>query len=264
MSRLEAVVRSLLSFRRNMSEGIAAYVEPAETVAITFDGRLFVWHAVEEATAPVTFGTPLTGPTLTSVLGSDTDGVVATELERLLSALTYLYDVPTEVTHYGSHWTTDPFEPPIARGPQTPGWARKEPFDWINLRRDSPAALKALGWYREGKNAGSPFYRFLAHWNALEAVFGSLRGRAEFVDRATPRLASGWTDYALPGKPSAHFYDVSRHAIAHVIRGKSDPVIDPDLDPDRRRLDWESRFIECLVPAAVQEAFGTPVVGGRL
>jgi hypothetical protein len=265
MSRIEASIRSPLSFRRNMSEGVAQYDEAPETVGITFDGRLFVWHAFpeDEEEEPVFGSTPL-GPSVTSALGDDTSDVVATELERLLSALTYLYDVSTEVTHYGSSWETDAFKPPYTRGPKVPGWARKEPVDSISLRRDSEGLLKALGWYREGKNAGSPYYRFLAHWNALEAVcYGptSRSARAELIDRMTPALAEAWTAYPLPESPSEHFDEASRNAIAHVFRGEGGarPLIDPDADADRQRLDWESRFVEVLVPHAIREVFGEPV-----
>ncbi len=99
-------------------------------------------------------------------------------------------------------------------------------LDCISLRRDSEALLKALGWYREGKNAGSPYYRFLAHWNALEAVYygpASRDGRAAFLDCATPALPDAWTAYALPPSPpspSEHFYEASRDAIAQVFRGE--------------------------------------------
>lgn len=172
---MEAIVSSPLSFRRKISEGVAAYSELAETVGIHFDGRLFVWHAFSEVDPDPAFGSQQLGPTVTSVLGDDTDAIVATELERFLSALTYRYDVPAEVTHYGSSWTDDPFVPPFSRGPRPPGWARKPPPDWLSCKRNSAGLLKALGWYREGKNAGSPFYRFLAHRNALEAVYGGGR-----------------------------------------------------------------------------------------
>lgn len=267
MSRIEAVVSTPLSFRRNMSEGVAAYDEPAETVGITFDDRLFVWHAFPELDNDPTFGPRPLGPTVVAALDTDDDKIVATELERFLSALTHLYQVPTEVTAYGSSHITDLYETPYTRGPAPPGWARKEPLDWISVERDE-GLLKALGWYREGKNSGSPFYRFLAHWNALEAVYygsTSRDGRAEFVDRVTPTLADAWQAYPLPTTPSQHFHDESRHAIAHVFRGGGggSTVIDPDSDVDRQRLDWESRFLEVLVPAAITEVYGTPVTGGR-
>lgn len=90
---------------------------------------------------------------------------------------------------------------------------------------------------------------------------GGAGGRAVFVDRATPTLADAWSAYPLPKKPSEHFHNVSRHAIAHAVRGTK-PTIDPDSDSDRRRLDWESRFLELLVPVAVREVFGEPVTGG--
>jgi len=145
-----------------MSDGAAQFDEPAETVEIAFDSRLFVWHAIPDGTHPHWGSTPV-GPTGTTALNDggiiDNELVedVATEVERRLSALTYLYDVPAEVLHSGATFEDDLFALPMTTGPKEPGWARKKPPDRIILRRDSEGLLKALGWYREGRNAGSPY-----------------------------------------------------------------------------------------------------------
>ena len=203
------------------------------------------------------------GPTVTTALADGQNDVeVATELERLLSALTFLFDIPAEVGHYGGSWHEDAHAVPYSRGKQAPGWARKPPPTSLRLRRDSEGLQKALGWYREGRSSESPYYRFLAHWNALEAVFfgkdSELR-RAQFIDRVAPHLAASWPPDIVPAtKPSDHFRDVSRDAISHVVRRRK-PMIDPDADTDRRRLDSESRFVQLLVPAAIRDVFGEPV-----
>jgi hypothetical protein len=129
------------------------------------------------------------------------------------------------------------------------------------------ASSKRSAGTGKARNSGSPYYRFLAHWNALEAVFygpTSRSGRAAFLDRVTPTAADAWTAYPLPEKPSEHFDEASRDAIAHVFRGAGTrPLIDPDADSDRQRLDWESRFVEWLVPHAIREVFGEPVAVER-
>jgi hypothetical protein len=259
MPRLEAIINTPLSFRQEVSEGGAQYSEPPESVAIDFDRRQLVWHVFAD---DPTLGPH--GPTITSVLGGDDDAVVATEVERFLSALTFLYDVPAQVAHYGSSSTDEPFEEPISRGPLAPGWARKKAPVWMRLRRDSDGLLKALGWYREGRSSDSPYYRFLAHWNALEAVFygpGAERDRASFIDRVAPGLAAGWAFGTFPASPSDHFRQASRNAISHVFR-TGGQLLDPDADADRRRLDDESRFLQVLVSPAIREVFGEPVEVG--
>lgn len=259
MTRLEAAVRSPISFRRQMSDGIEKFTERPETVGIHFDGRLFVWHALESlphSPQRVFAGREL-GPSVTSVLGDDPYEHVATELERFLTALVYEYGLPAEVVAYGSNFETDPYAPPIASAPRThSGWMMGEPFEAISLRRDPPV-LKSLAWYREAVNAGSPLYRFLAYWNCLEATLE--RRRAEFIDRTVPTLQHLWnTSYPFPSNPSEHFHELSRNAIAHVFRGRRQ-MIDPDADQDRRRLDSESRFLDDVARIAIKETFGNPL-----
>jgi hypothetical protein len=137
-----------------------------------------------------------------------------------------------------------------------------QPFEVISLLRE-PALLKALAWYREALNAGSPFYRFFSYWNSLEAVLGSAANRASFVDRKVAHFAHLWdTTFPMPSSPSRHFHELSRNAIAHVLR-TGRPMIDPDADRDRRRIDSESRFLDYVARAAIQETFPHPISAGR-
>lgn len=260
MSRLEAAVRSPLAFRRGISDGTASLADPPETARIVFDGRLFVWHSFADGPDDPIFGDRDVGPSVTSVLGGASYAEVATELERFLSALSFHHQQPAEVLHYGSSWETDPFKLPFTRAPRAAGRVLVEPCKSISLRRDSEALLKALAWHREGQNAGSPFYRFLAYWNSLEATFGDAKRRDAFVDTETPQLSTAWGEsYPLPKAPAEAFREASRNAIAHVVRLPGKPVIDPDADTDRQRLETESRFLNWLVRAAIQQEFGEPV-----
>jgi hypothetical protein len=72
-----------------MSEGTAQFDEPAETVEIAFDGRVFVWHSFPEGEEHEVWGSVPLGPSVTSTVDGEPFDVVATELERLLSALTF-------------------------------------------------------------------------------------------------------------------------------------------------------------------------------
>jgi len=257
--RLEAIVRSPIAFRRKLRDSPDQYSDPPETVGIEFDGRLFVWHAFTVGTHDPIFGDRELGPSVTSVLGDDAYAEVAAELERFLTALAYYYEQPAEAVAYGSHFTPEPFETPIARAPRTPGLTMIESPKAVSLRRDSVRLLKALAWYREGQNAGSPFYRFLAFWNCLDAVFEEEAERDRFVESIFPTLASAWGDFPLPASPAKDFREASRNAIAHVIRPSGRPVIDPDADIDRQRLQSESRFLNKLVRAAIEQEFDRPV-----
>jgi hypothetical protein len=179
--------------------------------------------------------------------------------------LVYYYELPAEAVAYGSHSTTEPFTPPLARSHRTySGWIVKEPPRTVSVRRDSESLLKALGWYREGLNTGSPFYRFVAHWNCLEAALGRSR-RPQFIKDTVRKYASSWTAYPLPTQaPEQHYRQLSRDAIAHVSLHPGKTPIDPDADPDRQRLDAESRFLQQIAREAIRQEFDQPVsVGPR-
>lgn len=260
MSRLEASVRSPIAFRHGINDGHASHADPPETVAVTFDGRLFVWHSFAEQPDRGALGRPDDGPSVTCALDDDPYATVATELERFLSALSYHHQQPAEVIHYGSSFASDPFAIPFTRAPRTAGRVMVEPPRVMSLRRDSEALLKAMAWHREGQNAGSPFYRFFAYWNSLEAALGDVDRRASFVEEKTRELLPAWGDsYPLPESPAEAFRDASRNAIAHVLRDPHKPLIDPDADADRQRLETESRFLNWLVRAAIEQEFGEPV-----
>ena len=68
-----------------MSRDGLALRNQAETVAILFEDRLFVWHAFNEPERDPIFGESELGPSVTSNLGDNAYDEVATELERFLS-----------------------------------------------------------------------------------------------------------------------------------------------------------------------------------
>ena len=144
MSRLEASVRSPLAFRHGINDGHASYADSPETVGITFDGRLFIWHSFAEQPDRGPLGSPDDGPSVTSTLGEDSYTTVATELERFLSALSYYHQQPAEVIHYGSSFASDPFDVPFTRAPRTAGRVMVEPAKKMALRRDSLQSGQAV------------------------------------------------------------------------------------------------------------------------
>jgi hypothetical protein len=130
---------------------------------------------------------------------------------------------------------------------------------------DDSNLRSALAYHREGQNAGSPFYRFLAFWNCIDVVFNSsgrdTRDRDNFLDAEVPRFQQRWDnpDSELPRHPAQHFGHESRHAIAHAVRDPGQTEIDPDLFKDRQRLEYESQFLGWIARAAIETRYPYPV-----
>jgi hypothetical protein len=190
----------------------------------------------------------------------------ADSLQRFLSTLAYFYDQPAEAVSYGGDGETDPYHPPPLRSLRThAGWMLAEPFKLMALRPE-PALRLAIAYYREGLNAGSPFFRFLSFWNCLDAVLqiqADPSPRDAFLREVAP-LFKGWWDeqHPFPDDPAKAFRDDSRNAIAHVLRRTDKTMIDPDLAEDRTRLDRESHILHRLARAAIQREYPDPVSAG--
>src|SRR5687768_6562965 len=103
----------------------------------------------------------------------DESGPAAESLQRFLSAAAFKYDEPVEDVHYGGRPTSgeaDPFNLPATRA-QRAYLLIKQADAPASLRvTDDPALWLALALFREGKNAGSPFYKCLAFRHALDAT----------------------------------------------------------------------------------------------
>lgn len=268
MTRLEVAVRSPITFRRSLSSGWSQPIDvlkaPPETVGIEFEGRLFVWHAFEPRDDP-DFGYEEFGPSVTVVTHEDDDErAAANDLQRFLSALAFWLDQPAEAVSFGGSGETDPYHPAIARARRThAGLLAAKPPDAIVLRPETNLRL-AVGYYREGMNAGSPFYRFLAFWNCLDAAFNvetDSTPRDDFIRREAPRLAWRWDNsrHPFPADPASDLERDSRHAVAHVLRPPGRRTIDPDLAEDRVRLDLEANLLKWLVRRAIEQEFPNPV-----
>ncbi len=266
MARFEAAVRSPIAFRRSTGRlSIAVIKQPPETVGIEFEGRLFVWHFFEPQEDP-RFGHVEDGPSATTVLEDESDwGGAAADLQRFLSALAFNHDQPADATTYGGTADTDPYKPAMWRARRSyESWMISEPYAKISLRPETNLRL-AVAYYREGLNAVSPFYKFLAFWNSLDAVFdaeSNPSARDTFLDKTAPQYAATWDDkyHPFPKNPAQALREDSRNAIAHVLRRKGKRTIDPDQAHDRMRLDRESRLLHSLTRAAIEKKYPYPVV----
>jgi hypothetical protein len=133
----------------------------------------------------------------------------------------------------------------------------------IALRPDVNVQL-AVGYYREGLNAGGPFYAFLALWNALDAAFSvtdrdtaERLERDEFIRDFARSAQEAWDHcrYPFPDDLAIALEQDSRNAIAHVLRRPGRRVIDPDSARDRDRLRMESDVLKWMVHDAVERKY---------
>ena len=185
----------------------------------------------------------------------------ADPLQRLLSALAFHYNtrIESRSTKTGSG-ETDLLHP----------YGAVEPSDTVavqcviapvRVHVESDSQLRvALGLYREGLSAGSPFYRFLAFWNVLDAVFNGDESARDAFLRAR---ATGMHQIpnAAGSDVAKYLRQESRHAIAHVIRDRpQDTTIDPDAPADRERLEDDAYCLHKLARIAVVERWPDGVI----
>jgi hypothetical protein len=266
MARLEVALRSPIAFRRR--HGAAPPLDvlkssPERAVGIGFEGRTFFWHYVEPRDDPE-LGYQDYGPSVTVEVQDDGDARVAADvLQQFLSAVAFLYDQEAEVVHYGGSGEPDPFHAPIAIARRSHlAWFVVEPPDEIKLGAD-PNLRLAVAHYREGLNAGSPFYRFLAFWNCLDATFGVVNNpspRDTFLRNVARRWTWAWPNSRpFPIDPARDLERESRHALAHVLRPSGRRTVNPDHGSDRARLDEESRWLQVIARAAIEQEYQDPV-----
>jgi hypothetical protein len=239
--RLEIAVKTSLGFfDRWPREAGDPLVEQA---VIAFDARDFVWHSNDEGDgeAPIF-------PTLTTMVADDTDAVAAeTDANRLLSALAYAHHIEMTpmvgvISGFASERSRSIFRQSGGRSAllaQAP--AR------VTVQSDSRLRL-TLALNREGLSTESPFFRFLAFWNALEVLFQNSWPDLEayFVAEGGPVAARNGRGAPAEGWPS-YLLKSSRHAVAHAVRPVGRAVLDPDLAVDRRRLSGDALLLDDLV-----------------
>jgi hypothetical protein len=269
--RLTVALRSPLAFRMPGPAALDPGAPPA-AVAIEFEGREFVWHPPTDAGADL----ELTqfGPMVSVALASDDEsGSAAESLQRFLSAAAFKYDEPVEDVHYGGRPASD--EAPFNLHP-----TRAQRAYFLVKNADAPASLSvtedpalwlALALYREGKNAGSPFYKCLAFRHALDATHGVARettnrvlspeatSRDEFIDTLAP-IVAGWFSLPTPPRGWPHYLQHEvRNALAHVVRRGGRTRVNPDDPSDRIRLRADADMLEALARIAIDHRWPTAV-----
>jgi hypothetical protein len=242
-----------------------------EVVPIQFAGRVFAWHP---ARAPVDdrFGPERAGPMLV-VRSEDEEASRLDALraaEQLLSALAFKFDVPIEDSALGTGTGGDDiFNPSGARVTHGSigGWGgfflSDAPHQVVVI--DDPALRRALGLYREGLNAASPFYRCLAYRGVLDVVFAvtnetqggqvtpEAAQRDAHIDAHGPTFAAQLSGSPpLPPSWAEYLREDVRNAVSHVLRAGRREV-DADEPSDRRRLDFDSGVLRRLARRAIED-----------
>src|SRR5262249_16001205 len=131
------------------------------------------------------------GPTVTTMVESDTEAgwnKAIEAVQRLLSALAFTYNTRIESRPTaGGSGATDLLAHARARDISDTYGIRLERSPRQVSVPANPRLRLALGLYREGLNAASPFYRFLAFWNTIDAAFdGNEHARDAFLRQSAP------------------------------------------------------------------------------
>jgi hypothetical protein len=213
-----------------------------------------VWHMPERGYED----DPEAGPTVTVVYEAEAKYETREALQRFLSALAFITDERVEAwgTNSGSG-ESDPFAPAVFRQPSDAVVGMMFPAPRrIVVAADDRLRL-ALALYREALNTGSPYYRYLAFWNVVDAVHDGDRATVNtYLRREAPRLANRWSRTSpLPANDVVPYLRRQvRDATAHVIPDdKSKVPLDPDLPDERERIHEDARLMKDLARTAVGE-----------
>lgn len=257
--RYEVAIATDVGWVAPREPGENIFTSPArqpETTVIEFDGRRFVWHALRTAHDDKLCW-PVISVMIANVNNPDAD-LIATN--RFISALVF---VTKQAMSYVTSSTTGfkaELDPPFLGQPGAAPTLLMEAPTEIVVEDDERLRL-VIALIREAAAAESPFYRFLAFYNALDAAFDSVAGdRQSFIDAALADV----------DKPAGHhptftwsnyLHDSLRNAVAHTIRNRpGSRSLNPDDFADRRALDEASRHVEVLARRRVGERWPQGVI----
>jgi Methylamine utilization protein MauJ len=292
--RYDVAVQTNLSFHTKAHPGpLQDLPHRPETVAIEFEGRRFLWHAVPPLRVDflpqgrLRRARELAANALRRVAGSidrpvwqeryptvstpitDANDYEAERLAmaRFLSALAYETRRPIEVETGGAAGVPAEFDPPVATAVRSGlvTHPHEAPAEVVVVNDDRLRLV--LGYYREGLGTESPYFKFLAYWNALEVACDDLGAGASTWVRTTMQKAPGLarSTSAPPGDWWTHLKDGRRHAVAHATRDPKYGVPDLDTDDPATRASYygDAGTLDDLVRLRVHERWGQWAVSFR-
>ena len=161
--RYEVAVRTPISF---YTQRAGLDRPPPEDVVIEFEGRRYVWHAThvgpdgEEC-----------WPTVTTVVANGEDYEAERgAMERFLSTVSFNWEESLEVVNAaGAGWPAE-MDRPVAVSTRS-GDIRQLHEAPLELVVEGDERLtRVMGYFRDAAATASPFYRFLAFYNALDVA----------------------------------------------------------------------------------------------
>jgi len=256
--RYEVAVQTPLAFHTQRQYGLD--LPPPEDVVIEFEGRRFVWHATH--TGPE--GQDC-WPTVTTVVANGNDyKAERVAMERFLSAVSFYWGQGLEVVNQtGAGWPGE-MDPPVAVSERSGvgQHLHEAPLELVTLA--DPRLTRVMGYYRDGQATASPFYQFLAFYNALDVACEDSDGGLPAWLRAQAGVrAYHWGDDEPPDDLWTYIQDENRHAVAHAVRDPGLPELDPNDPGERARFYRDSRLLADLVKDRVRERWGPHAVSER-
>lgn len=242
----------------HMLELPGSTADGTQYAVIRFEGHIFGWHLLPED--------PERGPMLpvVSLVSADRDGYREERgrVNRFLSGLSFANRAMIAPIVFGFHaQASRPEDRIMFRQPGAFGMGIGHGAPSELVIQDDDELRLALALHREGRNSLSPFYRFLAFWNALDVVFVNDEPRRDSYLRRSPSRAPGWFRgwASIPADLAAYLRDSCRNAIAHAVRDPGRPVLNPDLTVDEERVRRDARLLGEILRDAIQDRWPYPV-----
>ncbi len=250
MTRWEAAIDTPLAFR----EGGLLSSHATEAVGIEFDGCRYVWHdGARDGERPC-------WPVVTVMVSGMADtSIVENGISRLLSALSFRYDLPMAIdSTAGTGWKKE-FDRPFIGQPGFGTRQLESAPQRVEVPEDDRLRL-TLALAREARSARSPAYRFLAYYNALDAAFDDDQdARTRFIAKQLREAEVPSNVDSTTFEWSRYLREVLRNAVAHAIRPEGRPMLDPDATSDRRALTAGASHLAGLVRSRVATRWPDPV-----
>lgn len=227
---------------------------------IEFEGRRFVWHATHVGPEGQECW-----PTITTMVeNADDYAPERIAVERFLSAISFHFREALEVVNQGGAGWPGEWDRPIAISVRS-GDIRHLHEAPLELVVDGDERLtRVMGYYRDGQSTASPFYRFLAFYNALDVACEDYEdGLGAWVGEHANLHRHHWGDAQPPADLWTYIQDENRHAVAHAVRHPGRPELDPNDPAERGRFYRDSRLIADLVKDRVGERWGPHAVWAR-
>jgi hypothetical protein len=184
-------------------------------------------------------------------------------MQRFLSALAFATDERIESPSWNTgSGESDPMAPAMSRQSRDFETGMLFPAPKRLVVANDARLRLALGLYREALNVGTPFYRYLAYWNVVDAIHGGEAAKVNtFLRREAARLARQRGRSLAANEMVGYLRRQVRDALAHIV--PDDPAkapIDPDLPVQRDRAHADANLMRDLARTAILNEWPDAVI----